>query len=112
MPKYRIFAGLGGGFGGEQYQYAEDFHNEKDANDAAYQEACQIYESQEGCGIDGWNEFMNEARQEISEEDFEDDEAGYESALEEWAKQASDEARETWVDYHAELIGPDQPDDE
>jgi len=110
MQRYRIFAGLGGGFGGANYQYTEEFKSEDEANDAAYIEACQIYDSQEGCGIDGWNEFMDEARQGVSEEDFEDDEAGYESALEEYARQASDEARESWVDWSAELIGPDQPD--
>jgi hypothetical protein len=111
MQRYRIFAGLGGGFGGAHYLYTEEFKTEQDANDAAYMEACDIYESQEGCGIDGWKEFMDEARQNISEEDFVDDESSYESALEEWATQASAEARESWVDWNAELIGPNQPDD-
>lgn len=107
MPKYRIYAGLGGGFDGANYQYTEEFVDEDDANVAAYQEACQIYDSQSGCGIEGWDDFMEEAKQNISEENFED-EQGYESALEDYANQVENEARENWIDYYVVLVGSEE----
>lgn len=107
MPKYRIFAGLAGGFGGATEQYVIDCENQEAADTIAYEEACQHFDSQAGCGMDGWEEFMNEARQCLSEEDFEDDE-DYEAALESTANEIENEARESWIDYYAVLVGSDE----
>lgn len=104
MPKYRIFAGLGGGFGGVQQCEIAECTSLKEATDLAYREACDQFDSQEGCGMDGWNEFMDEAIQYVSEEDFEDDESAYESALEDYARQLENDARESWIEYYAEEV--------
>ena len=48
MPKYRIYAGLGGGFGGAEYIKTTDDVEKSDAESEAYEEACNIYYSYEG----------------------------------------------------------------
>lgn len=111
MEKYRIFAGLAGGFGGAQYQYTEEFESEDEANDAAYVAACEIYDSQEGCGMDGWEDFLDEARLYIIESDFNDDDEEYEEALNEYASELSNEARERWIDYYVILVGSEEDTD-
>lgn len=55
--KYKIYAGLGGSFGGATYQYIDDFSTEEDALDTAYLLAVQEYESYEGLhGLPSWEE--------------------------------------------------------
>lgn len=44
MPYFKIYAGLGGGFGGATHRYTDEFENLDDANEAAYAEGCSIYE--------------------------------------------------------------------
>lgn len=39
--KYKIYAGLGGSFGGATYQYTDEFRTEEDALDTAYLLAVQ-----------------------------------------------------------------------
>ena len=43
MPKYKIFAGLGGGFGGATYITTIDNVEKSDAELEAYEKACNIY---------------------------------------------------------------------
>jgi len=101
MPLFKIYAGMGGGFGGATYQYTEEFETEEQAMSAAYACACEFYDSQEGCGCDGYPEFLEEAEQNLDEADYED-ESDYGVALEEYANELSAEARESWIDYHVE----------
>lgn len=101
MPLFKIFAGMSGGFGGAFYQYTDEFDTESQANEAAYQIACETYDSQEGCGIDGYQEFIDEATSYLDENDYED-ESEYGNALEEYANELSAEARESWIDYYVE----------
>lgn len=101
MPLFKIFAGMGGGFGGATYQGTEEFETEEQAMSAAYNLACDFYESQEGCGCDGYEEFITEATEQLDENDYED-ESDYGSALEEYANALSDDARESWIDYWVE----------
>ena len=42
--KYKIYAGLGGSFGGATFQYVDDFNTEEDALDTAYLLAVQMSE--------------------------------------------------------------------
>lgn len=45
MKKFKIYAGLGGGFGGADYIDTLEFNNKDEALDYAYQEAVYIKES-------------------------------------------------------------------
>ena len=67
--KYAIFAGLNGGFGGATFQYVDDFDNEEEALDAAYDKAVEEYESYEGChGLMDWEDVRNDLRESFGEE--------------------------------------------
>lgn len=57
MEKYNIYAGLGGSFGGAQYQYTIEANNKREAEEIAYNEALEIYQDFEGTyGIMDWND--------------------------------------------------------
>lgn len=61
MEFYNIYAGLGGGFGGCNYQYTAKFMNLDEAVNEAYLEAREIYESYEGRnGIQSWDDFKED----------------------------------------------------
>ena len=84
MKQYRIFAGLGGSFGGAQDQGVCTFYDEEEAIDEAYRVACEIYESYEG--IQGLRTI-----QDIMDEE--------ECCLEE-AEDIYYKERELWLDYY------------
>ena len=100
MPQFRIYAGLGGGCGGAYYQETDDFNTKEEAETRAYEIACECYESQQGSGIEGWEDFMEEARSEIDSQGDNLDDEEYEQAVEAYAIGLEDEARESWVDYY------------
>jgi len=104
MPKYKIYAGLGGGYGGPQFECVEEHDTEDQALQSAYQYACEHFEGQLGCGMDGWEDFIEEAKSEVSIETYEDDDEGYQEALEKIASNLETEARENWTDYYVEEI--------
>lgn len=57
MTKYKIYAGLGGGFGGANYQGTHEFATENEACNYAYNLAVEEYQSYEGChGILSWDD--------------------------------------------------------
>lgn len=95
MSKYKIFAGLGGGFGGAEYVETREFVTEKDANDYAYELACQDYEMYEG--MHGLPDFG----------DIEEDPEYYglmEDASSEEIEEVYIEARDGWIEYYVELV--------
>ena len=86
--KFKIFAGLGGGFGGATERGIFEFKNEEEANDYAYQQACEEYESMEGLhGLRSYNEIMEE-----------------DGLGEEEAELAYNEEREEWLDWRVEEV--------
>lgn len=100
--KYDLFAGMRGGFGGATYQRTDNFANRDDAEAAAYELACEIFESYAGLhGVMGCEDCMEEAYNSISEDNF-DTPDEYGEALEEYADEAYNEERESWIDYWAE----------
>lgn len=104
MPLYKIFAGLGGGFGGAKELYTEECESIEIAHDIAYEEALQCYESYEGMhGLAGWAEAMDEAKLYCERNEDETDEE-YEQALEDYADEIYIEYRESWIDYWAESV--------
>lgn len=110
MPLYKIFAGLGGGFGGATEQGIVHCTDMKEAEDIAYLDACDQFESQEGCGMDGWNDFIDQARSHLCADDFITEE-DYENEVIAYATELEDEAREVWIDYWAEEVDEDDEDD-
>lgn len=84
MPYYKIYAGLGGSFGGAQYQYTDELDDENEANLAAWEYACEIYENY--VGSYGLRSISNI----IKEEDCNEDEA--------WEYYQED--RESWIEYY------------
>ena len=86
MKKYRLYSGLGGGFGGAVYQETVECATQEEANDAAYELACQDYESYAGTnGIRDFAEIMEE-----------------EDCSEEEAEQIYNDDRDSWIEYWAE----------
>lgn len=105
--KFKIFAGLGGGFGGAEFQYIKEFASLEDAEEAAWSAAADIYDSYKG---------MHDLRtvSEIIEEDLQGKE--YADLLEEEllavAEEIYFEERESWLDYYVEEVTDDTQEDE
>lgn len=92
--KYKIYAGLGGGFGGATYQYTGDFRIEEDALDTAYLLAVQEYESMEGLhGLPSWEDVRDELNDSYGPDEEPSDDDIYELYL---------ECRDNWLDYKVE----------
>lgn len=88
MTKYKIFVGLGGGFGGAQEIEVSEFESKEAAMDYAYEVACETYDSYTGLhGLRSVDEIMQE-------EGFGEVEA----------EEAYREERESWIDYKVEEI--------
>ena len=89
---YNIYAGLGGGFGGYQYQYTAEFSSYQEAEDEAIQCAIEDYESYEGLhGILSYGDIKEEycEENEISEDnltdkDYEEIDSMYREEIESW----------------------------
>ena len=96
MPKYRIYAGLGGGFGGLVYQETIEANSQEEADDAAFEAACKVYNSYEGMyGIRDISEIMEE--EDCGEED---------------AEGVYNDERDGWLEYSAVLETPENKDDD
>lgn len=100
MKQYNIYAGLGGSFGGAQYQFTGLYENEDEAVEDAFQAACEDYDQYVGThGLPGWEDaveaYCND--QGIDLEDFDEDD---DEVLQE-AEEYYSEARESWIEYWA-----------
>ena len=92
MSKFNIYAGLGGSFGGASFITTEEFKDENEAWEYAYECAVEIYESYAGYhGIRTVEDIMDE--EEVDE--FE-------------ATEIYQEEIEGWVDYYAILTEEDE----
>lgn len=102
MPFFKIYAGMGGGFGGANYEGTYECANAELAEELAYEFACEAYESYAGShGILSWDELHSELVEEYGDEVTEDD-----------VEYAYNEQRESWISYHVELAkGEDDRDD-
>ena len=101
---YKIYAGLGGGFGGSTYIETEVFSSLEEAEKAAYEYAIEEYESMEGMhGLRSYEQILEELIYEYGEDDI--------SSLENEAEQIYNEEMESWLDYHVELVAVGHKDD-
>lgn len=94
MKKFKIYAGLGGGFGGADYVGTLEFDNRDEALNYAYQEATDIYESYEGTnGILSMEEIEEDLRKSWGEEPGDDD-----------VRECYLEELEYWIEYYVEEV--------
>ena len=105
MPKFKIYAGLSGGFGGATLCCVDDFYNKEDAEDFARQEAIDIYESYGGChGLYTWDSM----RQEIADDEYYGD---ISQVDEEDVDNAYVEEIESWIEYFVKEVRYEDHDD-
>lgn len=64
MPKFKIYAGLSGGFGRAQYHGTYEFTDPQEADRYAYELALEEYESYAGCH---WLSSWDDVREELIE---------------------------------------------
>ena len=88
MPKYKIFYGLGGSFGGASEGEVEEFENEDKAEEYAFSCACEKYDNY--AGYYGLRDI-----QQIMEQDEVDENE---------AEEIFNGERESWLDYYVELV--------
>lgn len=92
MPKFKIYAGLSGGFGGAQYHGTYEFTDAQEADRYAYKLALEEYESYAGChGLSSWDDVREELIEfgkipegELSSEDVETVNEYYIEEAESW----------------------------
>lgn len=94
MKEYKLYAGLGGGFGGAEYQDTVECASLADAEMGAYELACEIYWSYSGMyGLPSYS-------------DIEADPEAY--GLDEYSDEAAEEILqedlESWIEYYAEEV--------
>lgn len=105
--KFNIFAGLGGGFGGAEFQYTEEFDSLEDAEEAAWFAALDIYD--DFAGSQGLRTISDIIDEDYSGKEF----LNYDLAeLEEMAEEQYSEERESWLDYYAKEVTDDVQEDE
>ena len=92
MTKYKIYAGLGGGFGGAQYISTEECETESEALDIAYQAACEDYESFAGTrGLRTFEEIAEDEGLDLNDPDDYD-----------YVNDVYQDELEGWITYHVE----------
>lgn len=72
MLKFKVYAGLSGGFGGATYHGTYEYHSRKEAEDDARQLAIEEYESYGGYhGLYTWDSMRQEIADELYDGDIE-----------------------------------------
>lgn len=100
MEKYNIYAGLGGSFGGAQYQYTIEAKSKEGAEDIAYNEAVEIYQDFEGThGIMDWDDCAISLEIDPYTED--------DNLIAE-VDELYNEEMENWIKYYAILTSKDK----
>lgn len=98
--EYNIYAGLGGGFGGATYQYTGLFNSQEEADNEAYQRACEEYDSYSGYhGLLTYEEALEEAKAENPE--------ATEDELDDYIGELFQQDMEEWVESYATLTSED-----
>lgn len=108
MKKFKIYAGLGGSFGGAEYHETVEAENEREALNYAYQVATEEYQSYEGYhGIMSWEECEEDLCESGMLEDLTENE--YEDTVN---AHYLDEI-ESWIDYYViETTDEDEEEEE
>lgn len=103
MPRYNLYTGLSGGFGGATFHLTEEFDSIDEATDYARELAIEEYESYGGChGLVSMDEICERV---CSERSISEDELSPED--EELIENEYMEEVEGWIDYVAVLASED-----
>ena len=96
MAQYKVYAGLGGGFGGAKYIETVEAASEEEAADIAYECAVEEYESYEGLhGLVSYGDVIDNPEEYGLDEDCQN---------EEYLWEAYEEERSTWLDYYVKEV--------
>jgi hypothetical protein len=89
MKRFKVFAGIGGGFGGGTFRGVEEHTDQSNACVSAYNLAIEEYDDMAGLhGLRSIEDIMEE-------EDIDDRED---------AQEMYNEERESWMDYYVEEV--------
>lgn len=122
MPFFKIYHGMGGGFGGAQYDYTGEFENGDEAMEEARRLAVEDYESFEGChGImdidDCRRALLIDAG--VDEDAIDDYSGDFETLMEEYdvsdedAAEMYEEELESWIAFYVKPAdGPEDTEEE
>lgn len=100
---YKIYAGLGGGFGGAYLRGTERFSSVDAALDEAFELAKEEYAGYEGMyGLKSFDECLEEAKAEYADDDIDDELT--QKAIEEDAMDIYNNEMESWLDYYVEEV--------
>lgn len=119
MPFFKIFHGLGGGFGGAQYDYTGEFKSKEEAQEEARRMAVEDYESYEGChGILSWEDCRESLLRDngCSEDEIDEYSGRIDALCEEYGISEEDvddmyqEELESWITF--KVVSADSLDDE
>lgn len=100
MKKFRVFAGMGGGFGGANDYGIYEFKDTEEAEQYAYEMAVQEYQSYEGSGgIVSWGEIAENLEEFGLEEGYTEDDIN----------EIYNEEIESWISYYVEEVPEDTP---
>lgn len=99
MKKYKIYAGLNGGFGGARFEGIYEYRNQEEADIAAYNMAVDEYESY--AGLHGLLDYGG-IREDLEESGFFD--TIDENEIDDMVENAYMEHMESWLDYRAEEV--------
>lgn len=100
MAQYKVYAGLGGGFGGAKYIETVEAASEEEAADIAYECAVEEYESYEGLhGLVSYGDVIDNPEEYGLDEDCQN---------EEYLWEAYEEERSTWLDYYVKEVQIEQ----
>lgn len=103
MPKYRLYAGMGGSFGGAHFCETVEAHNKEEAEKMAYDLAVEEYESYGGYhGLYTWDSM----REELANEYYDGD---VEAVPEEDVDLAYTEEIEGWISWYVKEVPDSTP---
>lgn len=106
MPKFKLYAGLGGGFGGAQYHTTMECNTQREADHEARELAVEEYESY--AGYHGLLD-VEEVRQDLADSYYEGDTS---AVPEEEVEEAYVEEMEGWLVYYAKEVTSDSEDED
>ena len=102
MPKFKLYAGLGGGFGGAHYHGTYEFETQEEADRASYELAWEEYESYGGHhGLDDWESVYADC---VDSGWITDDMSPHD--IEQVVKDAYLETVEGWIIWYAKEVDP------
>lgn len=105
MPKFKIYAGLSGGFGGARYCGIYECHNRNEAEIYAREQAIEEYESYGGNhGLYTWDSM----HQEIADDEYDGD---IEAVDQEDVDMYMIEEVESWLSYRVVPVADNFSDD-